>query len=158
MNYLLIAAAVAIAILTAIVSFQYSEITTLHEDVATERANVVTLKTTIKDQNETILVIEKQRAADQVKLNWVAEKNQQAFKDQKDAEAKLESYRKRLDKVAVAKPELVSRLASRATGRVMRSFFQASGGREPEPAPSSVSPSPTVTDTPDASGSDRNHP
>lgn len=125
MNYLLIGAAVAIFILSGIVGIQYKVIEGLNQDVATERANVSTLKTTIEDQNKTILTIESQRAADQVKLDWVAERNRQAIKKKNDAEAKINSYRKRLDKVAIAKPELVSRLATKATARMMNDFLLA---------------------------------
>lgn len=158
MKYLLIAAGVAILILSGIVSFQYKAIEALNQDIATERANVVTLKATIKEQNETILLVEKQRAADQVKMDWLREQKLQAVEEQKNAEASINSYRKRLDKAAIAKPELVGRIATRATGRVMRSFFKASGGREEGPTAKDLSPTPSVSDPPDARGDNGNNP
>jgi hypothetical protein len=152
MHYILVAAGVAILLLTGAVSFVYSDNQSLRDQLATERGNVSRLAAEIEEQNGTILRLEKQRSVDQANLINLGEKLTEAEQAESEANAKLNDYRTRIDDAALAKPGLVGRLATRATDRVQRDFYEASGGGEEGEGNTAVSPTASDSDLPDAGG------
>ena len=135
MSYLSIAAAVVIAMLAASCFFLFKHGESLAQDLATERANVVTLQDKMKVQQAAITKLEVQRAKDQAQINRLGEKNNVLQTAKEEAVAELNGFRTRLDRVAIKKPGLVGRLATRATCRVMYNFQSASGGDTSERNP-----------------------
>ena len=122
--------------------FQYEAIQEAAANLATEKANVSTLESSITDQNNTILRMEFKREQDQEQLTKLGDKLNAAQEQREQEIAKFNNYRDRLDKAAIAHPTRIGRLATRATLRVFDAFFTASGGKksggDTEAAPSSA--------------------
>jgi len=158
MNYIIIILAVMLSVSVAANKFQYDQVQELNQSLATERANVQTLKNTIDEQNATILRIEKQRATDQANmLHLGAALNKSQLEKEKEV-AKFNAYRNRLNTTAVARPTLVGRIATRATARVFDKFFKASGGGETGGSDGAVSSTITNPDTANAGGDNGDNP
>ncbi len=150
MNPTFIAGAVLLSLLAVsagINILQYDESQDLTVDVATAKANEVTLKGKIEDLNKTVKLVEAQRAEDQDRITELGEKLTYERRKTDEAISKLNSYRSRISKAALAKPGMVGNSATRATNRLFQEFPSASVHGKPDQANRGV-PSP-------ASGSDR---
>lgn len=143
-QYVLVAAGVTIALLSGLLYFMNGQNNDLREALATERANVVALKASISDQEGVIQDLQDQRDQDNERIIELSIAANDATQKKDRAIADLNAYRDRLSKTAVARPGLVGRLATRATCRVQRDFFLASGGDEQDSPDCSVSSSASV--------------
>lgn len=119
-TYILIGAGVLIIGMGIIVKFQYSEIQTLNQNIATERANTRILKSEIVEQNESIIRLSDQRALDQVDIVELSDKLS-------DLRLRAEQYKKifkehDLERLTRAKPGLIEKRINNGTKRVLRSF------------------------------------
>lgn len=126
-GYLYGGIAVLILLLGGAVWWLYDDVQTLQAELATEKANVQIAKTEIKGLNENIIMLEELRKQDQKMIDTMSARFADLQEKNDETVATLNSYRSRLNDVAIAKPGLVGRRATAATDRLFDDFRTATG-------------------------------
>ena len=129
MQYLILGLLVALAVVTGGAYWQYQVAQGRLEEIATLKGNLSVATQEIKGLNDNIKALDQLRAVDQKLSNALSEKVNALTEDRDGAIKRLNSFRDRLDAVALKNPTAVGTRASSATIRVMREFYEASGGR-----------------------------
>lgn len=125
-----------------VIRWQHGKIEDLNRDIATEKANVSTLKGSVKDLNDTIDLMDKQRADDQAKILKLGNELNDAKVKRDEAFNKLNAVRSGLRDRAIKNPSVLSDRATSATERVFLDFERVttSDGRKANEADRKVSP------------------
>jgi hypothetical protein len=100
----------------------------LRDDVATERANVAAAVAQVEILNNTVLMLENQRAEDQAIALKLSEEMSHVRLSRQQEKLELDSYRGRLKSASLGRPTLIGRRATTAFAGVQRDFEAASGG------------------------------
>ena len=130
MQYLLIAAAVAIAIMGGATALMYKRVQVLNQAVAMEKANVQTAKDALKESEQTIDSLQQQAEQQAQRLEKLGEDVQQIRAVAEERQVALDAFRDRLRKVSLKRPGLVAKRATRAYNRMLDEFFLATGGKQ----------------------------
>lgn len=136
-NYASVALLIALVIVSGLGYLQYERANNLQASLATEKANVQTLTSSLNTQRETILELERNLARVQVESEALNAENNRILKDRDEAYARLNGYRDRLKDAALAKPGLVGRAATRAVDR-LQSNFEAATSRDEKSTNSTI--------------------
>ena len=119
---------VVLLLVGALGYWQYDRANGLQEDLATSKANTQRLVDTVEQQNQNILLMEELQARDQARLTELGGNLNEVREQRDEAAAKLDSYRSRLLGVALKRPGLIGRFSTRATSKLMKSVYRATGG------------------------------
>lgn len=119
-KYILFGAAIVIAILTAALWLLKGENDRLHEDLATERANVEVLKADVASRDQAIHRLEIQRVRDESELSRIRDEMTDIDRDRAEAEQRYDQLRSTLDAETIERPEVVARAARIAIRSSMR--------------------------------------
>jgi len=97
-----------------------AQIAQLHQDVATERANVEILKGQIEIVNESVRRLEKTRTKDQNKILALSSEANNARRESADLKRTFAKHD--LENLSLRKPGLIEKIINRGTKRVNRDF------------------------------------
>ena len=132
-KYIIIAMGVALAISAGGAFLLFEQNQVLHEDVATEKANVQTVKGALKLSKGNTQLLADLREEDQVNYNALAAAMLDIEEGHEETKRQLRSYRNRLDSAALRYPDLIGRKATRATAKVMQEYYLSTGGKPDVP-------------------------
>lgn len=155
------AALVALALCVGAATWQYNRANDLAAALATaeerRQAEARDFRRLEAALRASIERLEDQRRIDQANMDFLAEQNNRIAKERDDEKAKLDGYRNRLQRAALARPGLVGRAATRAVGRLFAEFGRATDpGGDPDEADPAVPPAAAAAGEPagrDRSGS-----
>lgn len=121
MSYLLVACAVVILVEGGVIWYLRSENKTLTENNATLTQNVKAAEAAVLEQKQEVIKALQARVEDQRELGKLGAEKAEAQRALSEKTAEYNSYRSRLETVALAKPQLLQRKANTAfknlTGR-----------------------------------------
>lgn len=117
-KYILLGSVIVIAMLSLALWFLYGENEQLNKDIATEKANVVRLADEINEQNDTILLLDKQREVDQAASESISGELQAARKEVKDLKSTFSRHN--LNSLSMKKPGLIEKIINRGTRKVFK--------------------------------------
>lgn len=125
MKYGLIAAVIAIIGLGVTVYILHGENETLNQNLATARADTATAKAALEDQKKEVAYLKELRERDHALIGELSQNVTDLQSEYSEVSATLNGYRTRLDNVAIAKPKLLGRMATKATNKVFKDFEDA---------------------------------
>lgn len=119
-KYIVFGAAIVIGILCAALWLLKGENDRLHEDLAIERVNVVTLQADVASRDEAIQQLEVQRVRDEFELSRIQDEMNDIDRSRAEAEQRYDKLRSTLDAETIDRPAVVARAARIAIGGSMR--------------------------------------
>lgn len=142
MNYLMLVGVVVIGLLGAVVVWQQDRIEVLNRDNGVLQGNVQSVKNEVDALNKTVLLMEKLQDEMQAASRKLEAENNGLVKERNEVNARLNSWRNRLHKEALARPAVVERAARAAINRRLRAFTKASRHGEQAGSDPGVPPAP----------------
>lgn len=130
--YVIGAVAAVVATLGVTVWWQQSRVEDLTQRAAAAQASALVMKGAVESANATVALLIKRNEEQQQRMVALEGKVLNVTSERNNARAQLDSYRRRIDAAALAKPKLVGSLASKSIAGVMQQFYEATrhGARE----------------------------